>query len=124
MYLNVQIEPQKVELIPGYGVLLTPRQLDDGEAKSNGTPTRLIRNLISIFFSRDILARSSCYGSRNNNALDPDILSACISKCIMCIVTHYYYYIEYVQSKHSIACTALVDAVNDKCTNCRRKSQP
>ena len=50
------------------------------QKESNGSPTRLIRNLISVFFGREQLSRSSCYGSRHNDALDKDILLACISK--------------------------------------------
>ena len=64
----------------GYGVLVTQRQLDEAEGESGGSPTRLIRNLLSIFFSREELARSSCYGSRANASLDRDVVSACISK--------------------------------------------
>ena len=29
-------------------------------------------------------------------------------------------YTEFVQDKHQVAKTALVDAVNDKCASCRR----
>ena len=71
-----------MELVTGYGVMVTQRQLDEAEGESNGSPTRLIRNLISVFFSREELARSSCYGSRQNPALDKDILLACISELI------------------------------------------
>ena len=67
------------------------------------------------------MARSSCYGSRHNKPLDRDILSACISKLSsIIIIIHNLLFIEYVQMKHStVARTVLVDAVNDKCANCR-----
>ena len=60
--------------------MLTQRQLDDVEGESNQSPTRLIRNLMSVFFTHEVLAKSSCYGSRLNSPLDRDILGACISK--------------------------------------------
>ena len=59
--------------------MLTQRQLDEAVSECNGSPTRLIRNLISVFFTREELAQSSCYGSRQNHPLDKDILSACFS---------------------------------------------
>ena len=76
----VQMEPSKLELVTGYGVMITQRQLDEAERESNGSPTRLIRNLMSTFFTHEELARSSCYGTRKNKPLDKDILSACISE--------------------------------------------
>ena len=60
--------------------MLTQRQLDDVEGESNQSPTRLIRNLMSVSFTREVLAKSSCYGSCLNSPLDRDILGACISK--------------------------------------------
>ena len=50
--------------------------------RANESPTRLSHNLMSVFFSREELARFSCYGSRQNPALDKDILLACISELI------------------------------------------
>ena len=58
--------------------MLTQRQLDDVEGESNQSPTRLIRNLMSVFFIREVLAKYS-YGSRLHSPLDRDILGACIS---------------------------------------------
>ena len=76
----------KVELVPGYGVYLTPRQLDEAVASGNGKPTKLMRCLLSVFFEPQVMAQSSALGSRANKPLDKDILSACISKCILYII--------------------------------------
>ena len=65
-----------IDLVPGYGV----NQIDEVEATCNGSSTKMIRKLISVFFSEEDLARSSCYGSRGNGKLDGDIVAACISK--------------------------------------------
>lgn len=72
----------RVELVPGYGVFLTARQLDEAVAASNGKPTKLMRGLLSVFFEPEVLGQSSALGSRSNKSLDQDILAACISKCI------------------------------------------
>lgn len=69
-----------VELVPGYGVVLSQRQLDEAIDSSAGSPTRLIRNLMSSFFTKEVLAASSALGGRTNKALDKDIVSACLSK--------------------------------------------
>ena len=45
-------------------VNLSKMQLDEVEGESNNSPTRLIRNLISVFFPWAQLARSSAYGTR------------------------------------------------------------
>lgn len=66
--------------MPGYGAKLTQRQLDEAIDSSGNIATRLMRNLLSIFFSKDVLARSSAYGGRLNVALDKNILGACLSK--------------------------------------------
>uniref|UniRef100_A0A1X7T210 BEN domain-containing protein n=1 Tax=Amphimedon queenslandica TaxID=400682 RepID=A0A1X7T210_AMPQE len=78
--LVIKRESQLIELVPGYGAMLTQRQLDDVEGESNQSPTRLIRNLMSAFFTREVLAKTSYYGSRLNDPLNKDILGACISK--------------------------------------------
>ena len=69
----------KLDLVEGYGVYITKRELDDAEDSSRNSPTRLIRNLITIFFPKELLATSSAYGGRINKALDKDILGACLS---------------------------------------------
>ena len=52
----------KVEVVNGYGVYLSKRQLNEAEDTARGSPTRLIRSLMAVFFSRDELASSSAYG--------------------------------------------------------------
>ena len=66
-----------MELVAGYGVYLTQRQLD--EAINCSSTTKLIRNLMRVFFSREVLA-SSVLGKCSNPALDKHIVSACIHK--------------------------------------------
>ena len=39
-----------VELVPGYGVQLSQRQLDVAIDNSSGSATKLIRNLMSVSF--------------------------------------------------------------------------
>ena len=74
----INSQPARVELVPGYGVYLTQRQLD--EALDCNSATKLIRNLTRVFFTREVLASSSVLGKCNNPALDKDIVSACIRK--------------------------------------------
>ena len=69
-----------VELVPGYGVVLSQRQLDEVIDNSGNSPTRLIRNLMSSFFTREVLASLSALGGRMNKALDNDVIAACLSK--------------------------------------------
>lgn len=63
-----------VELVPAYGIMLSQRQLDEAVDSSNNCATKLLRNLIGVFFTRDVLARSSAYGGRKNIALDKDTM--------------------------------------------------
>ena len=83
-----QIEVKKIELVPGHGVVLTQRQLDAANASSKGNPTRQIRSLVSVFFTPEVLAISSAMGTRRHQALDSEIVEACICKSadfqIMC----------------------------------------
>ena len=60
--------------------MLTQRQLDAAIDSSKDSHTRLMRNLISVFFTPEQLATSSACGKRQNPALDGDILEACIRK--------------------------------------------
>ena len=69
-----------IEPVPGYGVMLSQRQLDEAVDNSNNSGTRLVRNLMSAFFPKEVLAKSSALGGRINTALDKDIVAACLSK--------------------------------------------
>lgn len=71
-----------VELVQGYGVRLSRRQLDEALDNSSGSSTKLIRNLMSVFFSKDVVAASSALGGRKNQALHQDIIGACLRKSI------------------------------------------
>ena len=77
---NTQTNPSLIELVKGYGVKCTQRQLDEVEANSSGSATKMIRNFMDTFFTEEELGRSSCYGNRNNDRLDGDVTAACISK--------------------------------------------
>jgi hypothetical protein len=69
-----------IELVEGYGVSCTKPQLDEALASAR-TPTKLARNLVSIFYSPEELSVSTACGKRGKHkALDPTILSAIICK--------------------------------------------
>ena len=63
----------------GYGVYLTQRQLDEAVDNSGNSPTKLVRNLMNVFFKPKVLAASSAFGLRKHPSLDK-IISACICK--------------------------------------------
>ena len=113
-----------VELVPGYGVVLSQRQIDEAIDNSNNSPTRLIRHLMSAFFTKEVLSTSSALGGRKNNALDKDIVAACLSELLLTWSQNSFNYaqkyIGFVQSKYTVAKTVLIDAINDKCANARR----
>ena len=81
MTIKLKECPPKIELVDGYGVYITRRALDDAVDSCRSSATRLIRNLISIFFSNHVLSKSNACGKGRNNytALDQDILAACYS---------------------------------------------
>ena len=69
--------PAKIELVEGYGISVTKRALDDAVDSSRNSGTRLIRNLMCLFFSEEELSKSNaCGGGQKHTALDPDILAA------------------------------------------------
>ena len=76
----IYILRRKFELVRGYNVYITPRQLDEAVASSGGRPTKLIRALLMVYFDNNTLASSSALGSRDRPAIDPNIRDACISK--------------------------------------------
>ena len=71
----------------GYGVWITKCQLDEAISSSRSSPTKLIRNLLSVFFSNATLASSSALGTGKNPALDQNILSAIIGKSIVFLLS-------------------------------------
>ena len=70
-------------LLPGYGVMISQPQLDELMDCSGGSPTKMIRNLMMVYFKPSTLAQSSCFGSRKYPALDKFVISACLSKCLI-----------------------------------------
>ena len=82
LLLFLQTKVRRIELVPGYGVLLTQKQLDAAINASRGNATRLIRNLTGIFFPPEVLAVSSAMGTRKHQGLDNDVVEACIRKSI------------------------------------------
>ena len=146
-----QVQPKAIELVAGYGVFLTQKQLDMAVDGAKNSPTRLIRNLMSVFFTPETLATSSACGTRKHKALDGDIVQACIRKCIhnyaiahfskgaehtlsvykknLCLpcntCLHHlalYSSADFVRSQFEhVSKSTLVDCINDKCANYRRK---
>ena len=110
---------------------LSQRQLDEAIDSSCNSSTRLIRNPLAVFFSNDVLAGSSAYGGSENPALDKDILAACLRKLkrkLSFIINNGLIIINicdarFVQSKHQVTKTVLIDAMNDKCAQARRKAK-
>ena len=56
------------------------RQLDEAVDQSYQCPKKLVRNLMSVFFTPTIMAMSSCGGTRRFPSLNKDIVGACIRK--------------------------------------------
>ena len=77
---HLQTSPSLIELVKGYGVKCTQRQLDEVEANSSRSVAKMIRNFMDTFFAEEKLRRSSCYGNRSNGSLDRGVTTACISK--------------------------------------------
>ena len=77
---HLQTNPSLIEVVKGYGVKCTQRQLDEVEANSSGSPTKLIRLFMDTFFTEEELGLSSCYGNMNNERLDGNITAACMHK--------------------------------------------
>ena len=75
--MYVICQPLQVELVEGYGVYLTKRQLDEAVDQSCNSASRLVRNLLMVFFTPSVLATSSCRGTRRFPALNKDITGAC-----------------------------------------------
>ncbi|XP_065893631.1 uncharacterized protein [Dysidea avara] len=76
---TVKFEPKVVELVPGYGITCTQRQIDEVNSNGSSSPMKMLRLLMAVFFSEEAMANSSCYGSGNTDQkLDDDIIAACI----------------------------------------------
>lgn len=73
-------QPKTVQLVEGYGVYIVKRQLDEAIARSCDIPTRLLRNLLMVFFTPTVLGQSSCFGTRKFSALNADIIGAIFRK--------------------------------------------
>ena len=85
MYIspNFKEPAAKIELCEGYGIFVTKRALDDAVDSSRNSSTRLIQNLMNIFFSEDDLSISNaCGGGNKPTGLDPDILAAYYRKLL------------------------------------------
>ena len=52
-----------MQLVSGYGVWLTARQLDEAVAPSNGKATKLMCPLLSVLLEPHMVAQSSALGS-------------------------------------------------------------
>ena len=83
-----------VELVEGYGIYAMKRAVDDA-VDSRNSPTRLVRHLVALFFSNDVLCNSNAYGKgkKQHTALDQDILGACYMQtlCIYCYKSCFYF---------------------------------
>ena len=121
--------PADVELVEGYGIFTAKRCIDDAVDNCRNSPTRLIRNLIGIFFSDNVLCESntSGKGKRQHKPLDQDILRAYYSQLtnfVIIIINLYGYtfFTEFVINRFpQTAKPNLIDAVNDCCCNARRQ---
>ena len=107
---HLQTNPSLIKVVKGnYEVKCTQRQLDEVEANSSGSPTKMIRLFMDTFFTEEELGLSSCYGNINNEWLDRDIIAACKSNYWSYTYTRSYSYsvyylifLEYVQGTGSI----------------------
>ena len=66
----------------GYGVYLSRMKLNIALGNSHGQPGKLVRKLLAVFFTPEVLGQSSVMGTRKFGALDQSVLSAIISKCL------------------------------------------
>ena len=55
-------------------------QLDDALDNAGNSPTKLMRNLMMLFFTPELLDRSSAYGTGKHTQLQSDIVAASISE--------------------------------------------
>lgn len=71
---------EKVRLVPGYDVFISANDLNACN-DDRGSATRLLRNLMDVFFDKSTLAKSSINGTgRITNTLDKHVISALFGK--------------------------------------------
>ena len=67
---------EKVRLVPGFDVFISTSDLNACN-DDRGSATRLLRNLMDVFFDKSTLAKSSINGTgRITNTLDKHVISA------------------------------------------------
>ena len=86
---------QQIPLVEGYSTLITQLQLDEVIDCSGASPTKMIRNLLMVYFPPQTLAKSSCFGGRKFPALDKQIIGACLSESLLScskpsLILHFY----------------------------------
>ena len=52
---HLQTNPSLIKLVKGYGVKCTQCQLDEVEANSSGSATKMIQNFMDTFFAEEEL---------------------------------------------------------------------
>ena len=90
VFTCIYLEANEVEIVSGYGVYISSKQLDMIKSNSNSA-TKLLRNLLTAFFTPQTLATSSALGSRKNQALDKNILDALFRKYVVKFKSIYVY---------------------------------
>ena len=55
-----------MELVHGYGVYVTVKQLDQVINESQGSQTKIIQNLMTTFFTPSVLAKCSYFGRKED----------------------------------------------------------
>ncbi|XP_078361452.1 uncharacterized protein LOC144645779 [Oculina patagonica] len=105
-------EVKLVELVSGMGIFLRADKLSLAIEKSKEIPTRLLRTLMDMFFTPEVMAGSTAKGSlkRGLDALDPQTMEALY---------------RFVIAKHpgKTIYKELVNEANDKCYSYRRKQK-
>ena len=67
---------EKVRLVPGFDVFISTNDLNACN-DDRGSATRILRNLMDVFFDKSTLAKSSINGTgRITNTLDKHVISA------------------------------------------------
>lgn len=97
---------EKVRLVPGYDVFISANDLNACN-DDRGSATRLLRNLMDVFFDKSTLAKSSINGTgRITNTLDKHVISALFA---------------YVKNRYQdVPHSQLTRAATDKCVQTRR----